>query len=613
MNPAEVRSDSLEWRLPAAMRVAYASCAAIALFVIWVFKYHAGIDLAQHANFFQMLARYGDPKSGFRFFYYVDFFTPYAALYLLGWPLTKIGGAVFAVKVVLSIAALATPLTLGRWLRAVGGEPWLALLGFPLVFGFPYLWGFLSMVLATPVSFAYLAAFEEFRREHRPKRMIVASALGILLFFCHGVTFGVTMLASGLICALQTKWRRILVEGLHFVPIVLVFVPWLFLHHGHGGMDPKEWPTESRFVTLFSGQFSPQPAYFPALAGFAVFASLVIAGRPTLATTPSRLVPVTLAVAGLLGLPEWLHDTWLIGSRFVHYVYCFLPAAFDVTLGQRGLRRFRTFVAGLSALGLLTFGYRLKRYNAEYAGFSAIQHAIPPGGDVKLFIGQVETETFGDSELSQSPAWITAEQGGFLENDLSQYFQLPLQRRSQVPRPLEYTYFVTRGTARQARNAVGHDATLLLSDGRWHVFEGRHTKVDVPGLTLVRFGQDWKVPRQDLAVQGEPLTIAGRGFLRGIGTHARSALQMRLTRPARRLRGMVGMDDEATESAEAVFRIMNWKRERLWSSPKLGHGDAPVAFDVSIEGIEGDVFLVTDSVGPNTGAHTDWVDVEAVP
>src|SRR6478735_43084 len=127
------------------LRRAYAFNALLALAAIWLNRYPVGVDLPGHAQMFEMLVHYGDPRTSYRFYYYIDFFTPYALAYLVAWPLAKVGGALFAVKGLLSIVALTTPLALARWLRAVGGEVWMSLFGFVLAFGFPYLWGFLPM------------------------------------------------------------------------------------------------------------------------------------------------------------------------------------------------------------------------------------------------------------------------------------------------------------------------------------------------------------------------------------------------------------------------------------------------------------------------------------
>ena len=103
------------------LRRAFWLCAAFGLAAVWAHRFPAGVDLPQHANLFHIWASLGDGESGYPFFYEISWFTPYLLTYLLALPLTQIGGALFASKVLLSAAVLATPWLMGRWLKAGGG------------------------------------------------------------------------------------------------------------------------------------------------------------------------------------------------------------------------------------------------------------------------------------------------------------------------------------------------------------------------------------------------------------------------------------------------------------------------------------------------------------
>jgi hypothetical protein len=592
----------------------YVVCAALALAAVWLHRYPAGIDLPQHANQFQILAHYGDPHSGYRFFYYIDFFTPYAVLYLLAWPLTKIGGALFAVKVLLSLSALATPIALERWLRSVGGEASLGILGFAVAFGFGYQWGFLSFVLSGPVSLFYLASVEELKREPAVRRLGLAAALAVLLFFTHGITFAIVMVASGLGCLMQRSLRKVVVALLHFLPTVAVLIPWYFSHRGEAAGDFRDLPNNDRIISLFSGLFCSDVNYAAALVALGIAGLLFAVGRPTLSMQPGRVLPLLLALVGLFGISEWVGDTWLVGTRFCQFVYLYGAGAFDFRTDERGVRRLSRVALAITVGVLCSINYRLRVFNEELTGLEEVKKRIPAGRDVQLFLGHADSAAFGGAALRQVVAWTTADQGGFLENDIGRYFQIPVQRRPSLPWPTEFPYLVTRGDMHEARAAVGRAPELVASAGHFRVFAGEVTPLQVPGLEVVRFAQSWKKPAQDRAVGGGALLVAGRRYDAGIGTHARSVLEMRAGSRIHRIHGSVGMDDGAPAEGHALFRIMDARRHDLWVSREMTQGEPAMSFDVSFDRLDGDLFLVTQPVGDVLeNAHTDWLDVAAVP
>src|SRR5512135_2330134 len=122
----------------------------IAALTALVPRYHPGVDLPQHANLLHVLAEFRSDPTHYPDFYRIDLNTPYLLAYALAYPFAKMFGALAGIRVVYAVAAVATPWAMIRWLRAIGGEPWFGLFGFVLAFGFPYLWGFFSHVLAMP-------------------------------------------------------------------------------------------------------------------------------------------------------------------------------------------------------------------------------------------------------------------------------------------------------------------------------------------------------------------------------------------------------------------------------------------------------------------------------
>src|SRR5262245_24163775 len=88
-------------------RVWFGICSVLALWAIWAHRYPAGIDLPQHAHLFRLWIdlRAGDPIE-YRDLYRVELFTPYLLPYVVAYPLTKLFGALAAVKLLYTAAAI---------------------------------------------------------------------------------------------------------------------------------------------------------------------------------------------------------------------------------------------------------------------------------------------------------------------------------------------------------------------------------------------------------------------------------------------------------------------------------------------------------------------------
>lgn len=599
---------------------AFYVCAVFAVVAVWGHRYPAGIDLPQHANLFRIWAQFRNDPTDYKSFYWIQINTPYLVAYTIGYPITKLFGALAAVKVVLSISAIAAPWAMTRWLRAVGGEPLFGLFGFLLVFGFAYQWGFISHVLATPFMFAYLRAFE--RQGERPRFRAIAETAtwAILLFFCHGISFGVVVLAAGLRCLLPLRPIVMLRRGVHIVPVAVIAGFWLLAQKHRTGGEFVAWPPDKeRLIALFSGPFSAFANERWAWVSVAVLILILVAARPALRFAVRAWVPFGVAFIGFLVLPEWLGSTWLVGTRFCTYVHAFAPAVIRVRLQSRGRRRFAWLVLAIVLLGLGTLNFRLFWFNREMAGLTALTNAMEPYWDVRTLVVNTspDSEAFGSMQFGQTPAWVTAAHGGILENDSGFYFQLPVQRRSNKPFPSRYRYLIARGEAdrveRVVRRIVG-SVQLIRREGAWFLFEAPPLIISGGDLTIVRSAQGWDELKIDRAVTDAALSVGNVRYPKGLGTHARSYIRVRTKRGAfSRLVGACGIDDAAGERGSALFRIRTPQGFILFRSDVTKRGESARFFSVPVVSGQDLVLEVLPAGGSTLDAHADWVDLKLLP
>jgi hypothetical protein len=126
-------------------------------------------------------------------------------------------------------------------------------------------------------------------------------------------------------------------------------------------------------------------------------------------------------------------------------------------------------------------------------------------------------------------------------------------------------------------------------------------------LDLSLVDQQWSTAKRNLAVGDKPLSIAGRRFSRGVGTHANSRIIVRLNGGTRRFRAFVGVDTEAEAQGSVRFSIQGDGKE-LWNSGLCKRDDAAVPIDIDVSAVQWLVLQVDDGGDGGSNDHADWGD-----
>jgi alpha-galactosidase len=125
--------------------------------------------------------------------------------------------------------------------------------------------------------------------------------------------------------------------------------------------------------------------------------------------------------------------------------------------------------------------------------------------------------------------------------------------------------------------------------------------------------------RLGLATGGTSLCLAGRTFERGLGVHADSDVLVTAPGPVRRLRAVIGVDDNPATRAKQDHRprlvfSVEIEGRAAWSSAPLRLGDAPAALDIDLAGAR-QFRLRVRSLGDDQSAgpaewygQADWAD-----
>lgn len=127
-------------------------------------------------------------------------------------------------------------------------------------------------------------------------------------------------------------------------------------------------------------------------------------------------------------------------------------------------------------------------------------------------------------------------------------------------------------------------------------------------LEPVSATQGWGTLRRNMSVWEKPLTIGGKPFLRGLGTHAPSRIVYALDGKYRRFRAWVGAD--GATSPTVTFQVIVDGRTR-WQSPyRMTRDDRAERIDIDITGAKTLELIVGDGGNGMDADHTDWADAE---
>jgi alpha-galactosidase len=148
--------------------------------------------------------------------------------------------------------------------------------------------------------------------------------------------------------------------------------------------------------------------------------------------------------------------------------------------------------------------------------------------------------------------------------------------------------------------------SLLLSTGR-----GAET-VWLSSLEISNVTTGWGHAQADKSIMGKPLSIAGKQFEHGLGTHADSVARLNLNGTVERFSALVGVDDDAGSSRASIsFKVVG-DGKTLWKTGVMRLGESARPVELEVRGIQ-TLFLVVDSAGDGmTYDHADWAEAKLI-
>ncbi len=132
-------------------------------------------------------------------------------------------------------------------------------------------------------------------------------------------------------------------------------------------------------------------------------------------------------------------------------------------------------------------------------------------------------------------------------------------------------------------------------------------RVWLASLDLSNVEQGWGKASADKSVDGHPITLGGRVFEHGLGTHSTGIFTVDLDRGSRRFTAWAGIDDETQKRGSVEFQVVG-DGKILWSSGILRGGDPPKRVDVGVSMVNRLALIVGDAGDGFEYDHADWAD-----
>ncbi len=131
--------------------------------------------------------------------------------------------------------------------------------------------------------------------------------------------------------------------------------------------------------------------------------------------------------------------------------------------------------------------------------------------------------------------------------------------------------------------------------------------VRVEDLDLSLMTQGWGNPSKNKSVGGNTLSVGGKTYQHGIGTHAESIFRINLKKAAANFTAKVGLDDEATQQGAVIFEVLVDGKVKA-RTPIMRVGEPAREISVNLRGAKELMLLVKPGANGIDWDHADWLD-----
>ncbi len=404
-------------------RLAAALLLAAAAAPFWVGRFLPFLDLPQHLALAAVVARLGDPATGFARSYAIDpHLTPYWGYYGAMAVLARALPLELANRLLFTAHAVGLPLAAAFLLASFGRDRRWAVLTIPLVYSTNLFFGFASFLLSLPL---FLVALGLTERHLAPERAAWGRSLALALaaaavFLFHAQSYATLGLCVALLLALHARGLRwAAARALPYLPSLALCAPWVWRsfvrperplseqhtanHHAYGaigsGLGAVYEPfreAAARIPERLLGAFTDGSDARIGAALLALFAVALATGygpAPASPDAPDRpglrealrahrpALLVLLLAATSFAAPMEISGQWYVSPRQLVFAALALPLL--LARPPEGWRAL--LLAGGAALALaasVNTAVHIRRFQEQVGAFATVEELLPRGGRV---------------------------------------------------------------------------------------------------------------------------------------------------------------------------------------------------------------------------------------
>ncbi len=471
--------------------IAYAVCAAAAAIPLLITYRLPMADLPQHAVQLTVWKFLDRPCYGFRALYDVNWRTPYLLGMLVLHAVAAFVRVQTALKIVVYATIVAVPLVLERITRLFRLDPWIALLAFPLGFGFTFYWGIVNFNIVMPL--VALLLWDCSRDEISTVKSLLVAAL---IAVAHGMAYGLALIVTVPMLLVRRMWRPAIA--------ILVPLPFLLLWVARTAAQqararaPWEWELHPRrILQMLDFQLSAGGDVDAFWAAVVLVLVVVMAGVG-IARERWRWAPFVAAAIAFLLMPSSAFGQKLL----YHRIASVLPAAALVALApgrpRVSPRLAKGLILSVVLIWMAVLGTRFRLFDEDADGFDRLVDGLPSNQRLLLLEGVQSAEITGMPFLHWS-GYYAVRKGGVIGWSFASNFVNVVRYRTGFnpgvapvitynpllfdwTRDSHFDYFIVRApddptgvVFRGAANGV----RLLRRNGMWWLFENRR-RVQMP-------------------------------------------------------------------------------------------------------------------------------------
>jgi uncharacterized protein YkwD len=175
---------------------------------------------------------------------------------------------------------------------------------------------------------------------------------------------------------------------------------------------------------------------------------------------------------------------------------------------------------------------------------------------------------------------------------------------------IAFTPVKTTALRLEATLAAGHTAGIL----EWKTEEeAKERTIWLESLDFATMTCGSGRPQRARSLDRRPLSLWGKKYTHGIGTHAVSIMRIDLKGAAARFKAVVGLDDELPPTQQNCVRFTVWGDGRILAdSEPLYRGSMPVTFSVGLKHVRYLTLPVEDGGDGTTWDHADWANAHLI-